>query len=138
MEQASWETAKTLNYGKLEMDTNSGLETFLCYNEKYLQKIQSFCFRKEKKFFNLKSAWPKVCLEKHFGKEKTKWGECLIETWQINKHLVKAMQLFVGWVVLNHLITATVVKSAGIRLLVFILKKNSTYAFWLKQAVTGD
>lgn len=48
-------------------------------------------------------------------------AEWLIETWQIDKHLVKAMHLFVGWVFLNHF-TATVVKSAGIKLLVLFLK----------------
>lgn len=47
---------------------------------------------------------------------KTEW---LVETWQIKKHLAKPMHLFVDWVFLNHL-TATVVKSAGIRLLVLI------------------
>ena len=39
LEQASWETAKTLNHRKLEIGTNSRLEAFLCYNEKYLPKI---------------------------------------------------------------------------------------------------
>jgi len=37
-----------------------------------------------------------------------------------NKHLVKIMHLFLGWVFLNHL-TAAVVKSVGIRLLVLMV-----------------
>lgn len=64
LEQATWETARTLNHKKLEIGINFTLETFLCYDENYSQKNWSFSLHTEKEFFNLKSAQLQVYLEK--------------------------------------------------------------------------